>query len=216
MKRILLVTTSANNMNGHPTGLWLEELATPYILFTLSRFNVDIVSIKGGKVPLDQWSIPIDILPIFKYVKPLLQNTKPISSVNFLNYDAILFCGGHGAIVDFPNNPYVANLILNMYRNRRIVAAVCHGVAGLVNVKDEYGSFFVTGKRITGFTNEEEKAVHLADRVPFLLESKLIKEGALFYETPIFTSHVVVDGNLITGQNPQSSLEIAETIKQCL
>lgn len=83
-------------------------------------------------------------------------------------------------------------------------------------MKDEYGSFFVTGKRITGFTNEEEKAVHLADRVPFLLESKLIKEGALFYETPIFTSHVVVDGNLITGQNPQSSLEIAETIKQCL
>lgn len=116
---------------------------------------------------MDQWSIPIDILPIFEYVKPLLQNTKPISSVNFLNYDAILFCGGHGAIVDFPNNPYVANLILNMYRNRRIVAAVCHGVAGLVNVKDEYGSFLLLVSVLPGLQMKKKKQCILQTGFPF-------------------------------------------------
>ncbi|KEK23360.1 type 1 glutamine amidotransferase domain-containing protein [Bacillus gaemokensis] len=216
LRRILLVATNADNMNGHPTGLWLEELATPYILFILSRFDVDIVSINGGKVPIDKWSIPNGVPSIFEHIIPLLQDTQPISIVNFFNYDAVLFCGGHGAIVDFPNNPYVANLILNMYRNKRIVAAVCHGVGALVNVQNENGSFFSTGKQITGYTNHEEKAVHLVNRVPFLLESRLRDEGALFYKAPIFTPHVVVDENLITGQNPQSSLKIAETIKQCL
>ncbi|SCC48499.1 ThiJ/pfpI [Bacillus mobilis] len=216
MKRILLVSTSAHDMNGHPTGLWLEELAVPYHVFKKAKFDVDIVSIQGDKVPIDRVSIPNGIPREFKRVASLLQNTKPISTVQFLDYDAVLFGGGHGAIVDFPGNPYVANLIENMYNNNRIVAAVCHGVSSLVRVKNKDGSFFVAGKRITGYTNDEEKAVHLEKRVPFLLESKLKEEGALFYVAPNFTPHVVVDGRLITGQNPQSSMEIGKAIRRAV
>lgn len=158
LKRILLVSTSAHDMNGHPTGLWLEELAAPYNLFKKAKFDVDIVSIQGGRVPIDRVSIPNGIPREFKHVASLLQNTKSISTVHFSDYDAVLFGGGHGAIVDFPGNPYVANLIVNMYNNNRIVAAVCHGVSSLVGVKNKDGSFFSAGKRITGYTNDEEKS----------------------------------------------------------
>ncbi|WP_324655981.1 type 1 glutamine amidotransferase domain-containing protein [Bacillus cereus] len=211
LKRILLVSTSAHDMNGHPTGLWLEELAAPYHVLKKAKFDVDIVSIN-----IDRVSIPNGIPREFKHVASLLQNTRPISNVHFSDYDAVLFGGGHGAIVDFPGNPYVANLIENMYNNNRIVAAVCHGVSSLVGVKNKDGSFFVAGKRITGYTNDEERAVHLEKRVPFLLESKLKEEGALFYVAPNFTPHVVVDGHLITGQNPQSSVEIGKAIKRAV
>jgi len=195
-------------MNGHPTGLWLEELAAPYNLFKKAKFDVDIVSIQGGRVPIDRVSIPNGIPREFKHVASLLQNTNQISKVHFLDYDAVLFGGGHGAIVDFPGNPYVANLIENMYNNNRIVAAVCHGVSSLVGVKNKDGSFFSA--------DDEEKAVHLEKRVPFLLENKLKEEGALFYVAPNFTPHVVVDGRLITGQNPQSSMEIGKAIRRAV
>ena len=142
LKRILLVSTSAHDMNGHPTGLWLEELA-PYHVFKKAKFDVDIVSIKGGRVPIDRVSIPNGIPREFKHVASLLQNTRPISNVHFSDYDAVLFGGGHGAIVDFPGNPYVVNLIENMYNNNRIVAAVCHGVSSLVGVKNQDGSFLL-------------------------------------------------------------------------
>ncbi|OJE45130.1 thiamine biosynthesis protein ThiJ [Bacillus proteolyticus] len=216
LKRVLLVSTSAHDMNGHPTGLWLEELAAPYNLFKKAKFDVDLVSIEGGRVPIDRVSIPNGIPHEFKQVATILQNTQPISKAYFSDYDAVLFGGGHGAIVDFPGNPYVANLIVNMYNNNRIVAAVCHGVSSLVGVKNKDGSFFSAGKRITGYTNDEEKAVHLEKRVPFLLESKLKEEGAFFYVAPNFTPHVVVDGRLITGQNPQSSLKIGKAIKNVI
>ncbi|EJR51032.1 hypothetical protein IIM_03400 [Bacillus cereus VD107] len=216
LKRVLLVSTSAHDMRGHPTGLWLEELAAPYDLFKKAKFDVDLVSIKGGRVPIDRVSIPNGIPREFKHVATILQNTKPISKAHFSDYDAVLFGGGHGAIVDFPGNPYVASLIVNMYNNNRIVAAVCHGVSALVGVKNKDGSFFSAGKHITGYTNDEEKAVHLENRVPFLLESKLKKEGALVYVAPNFTPHVVVDGHLITGQNPQSSIKIGKAIKRAL
>ena len=123
LKRILLVSTSAHDMNGHPTGLWSLSCS-----IKKAKFDVDIVSIKGGRVPIDRVSIPNGIPREFKHVASLLQNTRPISNVHFSDYDAVLF-GGHGAIVDFPGNPYVANLIENMYNNNRIVAAVCHGVS---------------------------------------------------------------------------------------
>lgn len=143
LKRILLVSTSAHDMNGHPTGLWLEELAAPYHVLKKAKFDVDIVSIKGGRVPIDRVSIPNGIPREFKHVASLLQNTRPISNVHFSDYDAVLFGGGHGAIVDFPGNPYVANLIENMYNNNRIVAAVCHGVSSLVGVKIRMARFLL-------------------------------------------------------------------------
>jgi putative intracellular protease/amidase len=185
LKSVLLVSTSAHDMNGHPTGLWLEELTAPYLLFKKAKFHVDIVSIKGGRVPIDRVSIPNGISREFKHVASLLQNTRAISTVHSSEYDAVLFGGGHG-------------------------------VSSLVGVKNKDGSFFVAGKRITGYTNEEEKAVHLEKRVPFLLESKLKEEGALFYVAPNFTPHVVVEGNLITGQNPQSSVKIGKAIKNAI
>ena len=215
LKRILLVSTSAHDMNGHPTGLWLEELAAPYNLFKklssmliLCRYRVveyrliECLFRTGYLVNLSMWLLCCKIRIDLKG--------------SFLDYDAVLFGGGHGAIVDFPGNPYVANLIENMYNNNRIVAAVCHGVSSLVGVKNKDGSFFSAGKRITGYTNDEEKAVHLEKRVPFLLENKLKEEGALFYVAPNFTPHVVVDGRLITGQNPQSSMEIGKAIRRAV
>ena len=211
-KKILLISTSESNMNGHPTGLWLEELAQPYNVFKEAGLDVDITSVLGGKVILDKNSIPNGIPKQYEAAYKLLENTQSLETAMKNSYDAILFAGGHGPLIDFVDNKNIEKLILDSYNNGNIVAGVCHGVAAFVNIKNKDGKYFVDGKSLTAFTDSEEVLAGLSDKVPFALESRLKEQGAVIHKAADFTEKVVVDKNFITGQNPQSSNKIAETI----
>ncbi|MCB2355302.1 type 1 glutamine amidotransferase domain-containing protein [Clostridium estertheticum] len=211
-KKILLISTSESNMNGHPTGLWLEELAEPYNVFKKAGLEVDIASILGGKVILDKVSIPNGIPSEYEVAYKLLENTQSLETAMKNSYDAILFAGGHGPLMDFVNNKNIEELILDTYNNGNIVAGVCHGVAAFVNIKNKDGKYFVDGKNLTAFTDTEEVLAGLEDKVPFAVESRLREQGAIIDKGADFTAKVVVDKNFITGQNPQSSHKIAEVI----
>ncbi|MFS0653884.1 type 1 glutamine amidotransferase domain-containing protein [Bacillus sp. 179-C3.3 HS] len=215
-KKVLLVSTSTNEMNGHPTGLWLEELAEPFHIFKDNELDVQIVSIQGGTVPIDKNSIPEGVPAQYQDVHDLLQDTKALTDVNLADYDGIFFAGGHGPMIDFASNPLVAEAILAITENNGAVGAVCHGVSAFVDVKDQDGKSFIEGKRITGFTNEEEDAVQLTSKVPFLLETKLREQGAVFEKGQLFEPFAIADGQIITGQNPGSSAETARLFVKAL
>lgn len=208
-KKVLLVSTSSPEMNGHPTGLWLEELAEPFHIFKENELEVQIVSIQGGTVPIDKNSIPEGVPAQYQEVYELLQDTKALTDVNPSDYDGIFFAGGHGPMIDFASNQLVADAILAVSDKNGAIGAVCHGVSAFVDVKDQNGKSFIEGKKITGFTNEEEDAVQLTSKVPFLLETKLREQGASFEKGEAFAPFAIVDGQIITGQNPGSSAETA-------
>ena len=214
MRKVLLISTSNNNMNGHPTGLWLEELAEPYNVFKAEGFEVEIVSINGGEVPIDKNSIPNGIPTEYEHIMDLLKNTKKLTDVLDTKFDAILFAGGHGPLDDFINTKEVKDIILDTYNRNDVVAGVCHGVTAFLNTKTEDGNFFVHGKRLTAFTNSEEDLAQLSNLVPYALETELINQGAKFERSGDFVENVTTDGNLITGQNPQSSHLIAKVISE--
>lgn len=208
-KKVLLVSTSSPEMNGYPTGLWLEELAEPFHIFKENELDVQIVSIQGGTVPIDKNSIPEGVPAQYQDVYELLQDTKALTDVNPADYEGVFFAGGHGPMIDFASNPLVADTILTISEKNGAVGAVCHGVSAFVDVKDRNGKSFIEGKKMTGFTNEEEDAAQLTSKVPFLLETKLREQGAMFEKGGLFEPFAVVDGQIITGQNPGSSAETA-------
>lgn len=214
MRKVLLISTSNNNMNGHPTGLWLEELAEPYNVFKAEGFEVEIVSINGGEVPIDKNSIPNGIPTEYEHIMDLLKNTKKLTDVLDTKFDAILFAGGHGPLDDFINTKEVKDIILDTYNRNDVVAGVCHGVTAFLNTETEDGKYFVDGKRLTAFTNSEEDLAQLSNLVPYALETELINQGAKFERSGDFVENVTTDGNLITGQNPQSSHLIAKVISE--
>ncbi|MGL5069574.1 MAG: type 1 glutamine amidotransferase domain-containing protein [Sarcina sp.] len=212
MKKILLVSTSHNDMNGHPTGLWLEELAEPYNIFKEVGFELEIASIKGGEVPIDVVSIPEGVPAEYEHVMPLLKTTKKLEDVLNQDFDAVVFAGGHGPLEDFTNTKSVSDIILKLDENDKVVAGVCHGLSAFLNVKTKDGKDFIDGKKLTGFTNTEEDLAQLSSLVPYALETELVKQGAKFERAGDFVEYVVVDNNFITGQNPQSSHKMAVEI----
>ena len=216
MKKILLISTSHNEMNGHPTGLWLEELAQPYNVFKEAGFEIEIASILGGEVPIDVVSIPDGVPAEYEHVMPLLKNTKKLSDFANVEFDAIVFAGGHGPLKDFTSTKEVKDIITSTYNKGNIVAGVCHGVAALLNIKENDGKYFIDGKTLTGFTNTEEDLAQLSSLVPYALETELVKQGANFERAGDFVEYVSVDKNLITGQNPQSSDKMAKVIVEKL
>ncbi|WP_214855223.1 type 1 glutamine amidotransferase domain-containing protein [Exiguobacterium sp. s130] len=211
MARILIVSTSADDMNGHKTGLWFEEFAAPYNLFKDAGHDVTVTSIKGGDVPIDKASIVKEILPKFQDARRALHDTKALSEVDPASFDAVYFPGGHGAVVDFPNNPQVAGAIEAVIKKDGVVASVCHGPAAFAHVIID-GKPFVSGRQINGFTDEEEKSTGLEDKVPFLLETTLRGEGATFLTSDAGKEFAVIDGNVVTGQNPASSEAVAKLV----
>ncbi len=215
---VLIVTTSHDQLGntGEKTGVWIEELAGPYYEFKDSGASLTIVSTKGGVVPLD----PKSELPewqteftkrFFKDEEALeaIKNTKRVDEVDPSEFDILFFPGGHGPMWDLGDNPKVAQLIQAFDQNDRPIGLVCHGVVALKGVQNGNGTPFVKGKRVTSFTNSEEDAVGLSDVVPFLLEDALKDEGAIYRKGDDWSDFVIEDGNLVTGQNPQSSVSAA-------
>jgi len=199
---ILVILTSASEMSPQePTGIWLEEFAVPYLAFKQQGLDVTIVSIKGGKAPIDPRSDPsAEDKEAWADAIAVLDNTALLSSVDAADYDAVFIPGGHGTMFDLPKSDDLTQLLNSFAQQDKVIAAVCHGPAGLVNVTTADGAPLVAGKKVTGFTNEEEAATGLAEKMPFLLESRLRELGANFIGQENWSDNVVVDGNLITGQ----------------
>lgn len=219
---ILFVVTSHATIGdtGKPTGLWLEELAAPYYAFIDAGYEVEIASIKGGKVPVDPKSQkssgegPPLVERFLKDEKASAQlaNTPSIDTLKVTRYAALFLPGGHGTMWDLPESQTLARAIVSTLERGDVVAAVCHGSAGLVNARFENGEPVVKGREISAFTNSEEEAAGLAGEVPFLLETRLGELGARIHKAPDFQPLAVADGNLITGQNPASSEIVAKFV----
>jgi putative intracellular protease/amidase len=225
-KRILIIVTNVSNYANKnlKTGLWLGELTHFLDIVHAQDFATDIVSIAGGEVPIDPESLAFFVTDssIKGYANDAafmqsLKNTKSINDCNQANYDAIYLTGGHGTMYDFVNNPTLNNLIKDFYENGKIVAAVCHGVCGLLDVKLTDGTYLIAHKKMTGYSWFEETLAFRKSAVPFNLEAELIKNKAQYSKAFIpLTSHVVVDNQLITGQNPFSTKAVAKAVVEKL
>ncbi len=209
---ILMVVTSHDRIDADdPTGLWLEEFAVPYKLFRDAGYEVTVASPKGGKAPVDPRSLAGDDEPD-AIALAALEDTASLGAVDLDAHVAVFFPGGHGTMFDLPSSKTVQETVAHYLEKDQPTAFVCHGPAALVGVTLSDGSAAVKGRKVTGFTDAEEKAVQLDEKMPFLLETKLRELGGDFAGADLWQEHVVVDGNLITGQNPASSGKAAEAL----
>ncbi|WP_284653266.1 DJ-1/PfpI family protein [Flavobacterium terrisoli] len=220
-KKILFVVTSHDEKGttGEKTGFYLSEAAHPWEVLVDAGYEIDFVSPKGGKAPVDGFNLGDPVNKKFwndATYRNKVENTLKPSDINPNDYAAIHYAGGHGTMWDFADNKPLASIAAKIYENGGIVSAVCHGPAGLVNIQLSDGKFLVEGKKINAFTNEEEVAVKLDKVVPFLLESKLIERGAIFEKSGLWQSHVVTDQRVVTGQNPQSAKAVGEAVLEAL
>jgi putative intracellular protease/amidase len=220
-QRVLFVLTSHDTLGntGKDTGFYLSEVTHPYAAFETAGIEVEFVSPRGGKAPMTGIDSEDPINKAFledatKVAK--VENTLTPEHVDPARYDAIFYAGGHGTMWDFHNNVQLDQIAAAIYEAGGVVGAVCHGPAGLVNLKLSDGSYLVAGKTVSSFTNEEETAVGLSDVVPFLLEATLIKRGATHTKAPNFQPHVVVSDRLVTGQNPASATGVGEGMVKLL
>ncbi len=215
-----MVLTSHDQLGntGEKTGFWLEEFASPYYVFRDSGVEVTVASPKGGQPPIDPKSDDpanqTDAQNRFKadaQAQTVLANTQRLDGVSAADYDAVFYPGGHGPLWDLAEDATSRKLIENFYTNGKPVAAVCHAPAVLRHVEID-GQPIVKGKRVTGFANSEEEAVHLTKVVPFLVEDELKRLGGKYEKVEDWGSLAVVDGRLITGQNPASSEATAKAL----
>jgi putative intracellular protease/amidase len=222
---IILTSHSALGLTGHTTGLWFEELTAPYYIFADAGVQVDIASVAGGAVPIDPGSLnaaggnPVTVERFLKDKAAMAQfeHSQKAETLSIMAYDAVFLPGGHGTMWDMAQSKEITELLSQAWAEGKILAAVCHGPAGLVNVQDTDGKPLVAGRRVSAFSNAEEKAAGLDQVVPFLLETRIRELGALYESGPDFKPFALRDGRLITGQNPASSEEVARlTLKTLL
>ncbi len=218
---VLIVLTSHDRLGdtGKPTGFWLEEFAAPYYRLRDAGATLTLTSPKGGQPPIDPSSTSPDAqtdatrrFDADADARAALANTTPLAEVRMEDYDAVFYPGGHGPLWDLAESADSIHLIAAFANAGKPVAAVCHAPAVLANVKRADGQPLIAGKRFTGFSNTEEAAVGLTEVVPFLLEDRLAELGGEFSKTDDWQPHVVVDGTLITGQNPASSEPAADAL----
>jgi putative intracellular protease/amidase len=222
--KILMVLTSHDQLGntGKPTGFWLEEFAAPYYVFKDAGAEITVASPKGGQPPIDPKSDEpgnqTEAMARFKTdraAQEVLANTVKLSDVRAGDYDTVFYPGGHGPMWDLADDPTSIALIEAVYNAGKPVAAVCHAPAVLHRATYE-GQPIVKGKRVTGFTNTEEEAVQLTNVVPFLVEDELKRLGGRYEKAGDWESFVIVDGRLITGQNPASSTAAAQELLKVL
>ncbi|MDA5110886.1 type 1 glutamine amidotransferase domain-containing protein [Brevibacillus thermoruber] len=212
-KNVLMVVTSHSHIHeGKTTGIWLSEFAEAYTRFNEQGWDVVVASPLGGKAPVDPASVGEEMDPSFAEAAKKLDNTMKLNDLSHERFDAIFLPGGHGAMYDLPTDQKLQSLLRDFYESGKVVAAVCHGPAALVGTVLSDGSPLVAGKRVNAFTDREEAETGLASHLPFLLESRLRELGAIFVAAPNWTTHYEADGNLITGQNPQSTVAVTNAV----
>ncbi|WP_233078098.1 type 1 glutamine amidotransferase domain-containing protein [Rheinheimera soli] len=221
--KVLIVVTSHSQMGNtsEKTGYWLGEVTHPYQELVNAGIEVDIASIAGGKAPVDERSLAeADKVNQWFMADSAhsnkLQQTLKLDALKASDYNAVLFAGGHGTMWDFPQDKALQQFAADLYQNNGIVAAVCHGPAALLNIKLADGSYLISGKAVTGFSNSEEEQVKLTKVVPFSLQDELIKRGSSYSAAANWQSKVVVDQRLVTGQNPQSATAVGVALVQLL
>ena len=219
MRTALFVVTGHSELGntGKQTGWYLPEVAHPYFVLRDAGFQIDFASPKGGKTAPDEKSLNMEDADSKRFYEDKnlmaqMADTLKIENISVESYDVIFFAGGHGTMWDFPDDEALSKLAGKIYDRGGIVAAVCHGPAALVNIKLADGKYLIDEKTVNSFTNDEEKAVGLAETVPFLLESKLIERGAKFVKADNFQPFVAVSERLITGQNPMSATAVGKAI----
>lgn len=218
--KILAVVTSCGVMgqSKKATGYELTELSRAYYVFVANGFEVDVASPQGGKPPV---VIDKDDMGIFDYAflndsiaQAKVNQTIALQDVRPDEYSAIYFVGGKGAMFDFPQNEHIQSIVGEYYERGKVIGAVCHGPAALVNVTLSDRSHLLKGKAVSSFTNHEELFLikNAQSIFPFLLQDKLVENGAVFKEGPMYLENVSQDGNLVTGQNPWSTWAMAEAM----
>lgn len=225
-KKILVVLTSVEKYPDldRPTGLWLGEAVHFVHKVQAAGFKVDYVSPQGGYTPIDPHSLAADMAsPIDwqwyhdkAFMNRLGATLKP-DQVNPDDYIAIYYAGGHGVIWDFPDNTQLQALSRRIYEQGGVVSSVCHGAVGLLNIKLSDGELLIKGKKVTGFSNEEEELAGLTKHVPYLTETELVKRGAIYQNADApWAPFAIADGRLITGQNPASGGPVAELVLKAI
>jgi putative intracellular protease/amidase len=218
---VLIVLTSHDQLGetGEKTGFWLEEFAAPYYRLKDAGARVTLASPSGGQPPLDPKSDQADFhtdatrrFDNDTSAQTELANTIKLAEMRVADFDAVFYPGGHGPLWDLYSDQHSIALIEGFITAGKPVATVCHAPAVLLNAKDENGESLVKGKQVTGFSNSEEAAVGLTDIVPYLLEDQLISMGGLYQKVDDWHPLAVVDGLIITGQNPGSSEAVAEAL----
>jgi putative intracellular protease/amidase len=216
--KILMVLTSHDKLGntGLKTGFWLEEFASPYYVFKDRNIEVTLASPKGGNPPLDPKSEEPDFQTAAtkrfrndEESQKLLANTLRLDSLSPSDFDAVFYPGGHGPLWDLAEDKDSISLLEAFFQQGKPMGLVCHAPGVLRHTKREDGEPLVKGKRVTGFSDSEEEAVQLAEVVPFLLEDMLKSNQGLYHKGADWESHIEVDGNLLTGQNPASSKAVA-------
>ncbi len=223
--KVLMVLTSHDELGntGRKTGFWLEEFAAPYYTFKAAGADITLASPKGGQPPLDPKSDEPDFQTEFTErfkvdpsAQKALATTVKLADISTKDFDTVFYPGGHGPLWDLAEDPVSISLIEAMWQDGKPIAFVCHAPGVLRHVKDEDGTPLVTGKRVTGFTNSEEDGVGLTQVVPFLVEDVLKQNGGIYSKGADWGSYAVQDGQLITGQNPGSSVETVELLLKTL
>ena len=222
-KRILVVVTNHDQLGttGKKTGYYLPEVTHPYFKFIEAGYEVVFASPKGGLAPMDPNSKNLKDPENKKFFEDKslmerLENTFSLSKINANKFDAIVFAGGHGTMWDFNNSDDLNKVAAKIYEKGGVVAAVCHGPAALLNIKLSNGKYLIKDKAVTGFTNKEEDIAKLSFQMPFMLETELVNRGANFLSTDPWHEKVVVDGRLITGQNPASASSLGVEVVKIL
>lgn len=223
--KVLIILTSHDKLGdtGKKTGFWLEEFAAPYYVLLDAGAEITLASPAGGQPPLDpQSDVPDAQTEATKRFKKdqaaqrELSNTTKLAEIDANEFDAIFYPGGHGPLWDLAEDADSQRVIEKFIAEDRPLAAVCHAPAIFQHTKGADGMSLVSGRRVTGFTNTEEEGVGLTEIVPFLVEDMLKANGGLYEKGPDWGSYVVIDGKLITGQNPASSKAAAEALLKLL
>ncbi len=227
MQPVLMIVTSHAQLGntGKPTGIWAEELTTPYYALVDAGFDVTLASPQGGTPPFVADSLPPKADGTISNITRFLADpvamgkfnaTHKTADMQAVNFSAVFLPGGHGTMWDTATDAATARLVADSFNAGKPTAAVCHGPAGLVNALRTDGKSILFGKKVNGFTNAEETAAGLMDVVPFHLETKMRELGGVFESGPDWAPYAVRDGNLITGQNPASSALVATHVVAAL
>jgi putative intracellular protease/amidase len=223
MKMVMVLTSHDQLGNtGRKTGFWLEEFAAPYFVFRDAGAQLTLASPKGGQPPIDPKSdLPENQTPAMTRFKQdqaaqlALSQTVKLADVKSKDYDTVFYVGGHGPMWDLAESPVSIALLESFYNSGKVIALVCHSPGVLRHVTYK-GEPLVKGKHVTGFTNGEEEEVHLTKIVPFLVEDELLRLGAIFEKRADWQPFSIVDGRLVTGQNPASSTSAARALLKLL
>ena len=223
MNQLLIVTTSQRQLaaTGEKTGVWLEEFVGVYLRFAARGISVVVASPSGGEVPVEPRSLRVPALSpearrFITCRDPALNRSIALRRIRHHEFDAVFYPGGAGPMWDLAEDSFNARLLGGFFDCGKVVGAVCHGVAALLKARRRDGNPVLYGRRITGFSDQEESCNGTCGIVPFSLERRLREAGGSYSHRDPWVSHVVVDRNLVTGQNPQSTVGVAEAMLELM